>query len=91
MNIPPAPIIESDSSTTDSITVNWRRASEDVFSYEISIDGSSPIPLGPEETSYTFTNLEPSTEYFIALAVTNLGGVSPPATERLSTGEHTDT
>ncbi|XP_071826148.1 fibronectin-like isoform X2 [Apostichopus japonicus] len=85
LNIPPAPIIESDSSTTDSITVNWRRASEDVFSYEISIDGSSPIPLGPEETSYTFTNLEPSTEYFIALAVTNLGGVSPPATERLST------
>lgn len=81
----PAPVIESDDATTDSITISWRPTVEPVISYQISIDGGSPITVGPGETSYTFTGLEPGTEHLIALSVTNLGGESPPTTERVAT------
>lgn len=88
MNAPSPPIIESDSATSDSITVNWRRPTEtNIYSYEISLDGGPPITLGPDEFSYTFRYLEPATEHMVALRVTtNEGAISLPVTERLSTG-----
>lgn len=66
--------------------MEWQSPDPSVLRYELSLVGGDLIPLEAGETSYTFTGLEPDTEYNIEIVAENLGGRSDPTTTRMHTG-----
>jgi hypothetical protein len=84
------------SKTTTSIRIAWNAMPEAIH-YRVHHATFSPLPLGPnpaesdggaalseretKETSFTISNLEPDTVYYVAIGAVNLGGESPLCTE----------
>jgi hypothetical protein len=81
------------SDTTTSVpnaTITWA-SNPDTYSYQVSVvapDGTQQSCLAYQylnQTSCSFTNLEPSTTYNVQIIATNAGGASTPSTGSFTT------
>ena len=80
LSVPPSlPNITSlNSLYADQLAVNWTLV-RDAASYNISINGSAPVVLPANATTYLFTELSSDSFYTISLVAINCAGSSSPA------------
>ena len=82
-----APTITGVLTTEDSITVTWSHADDDTNrdSYNLSLNSSYFDYTPPNETSFTYTNLDPDTTYVInVLSTSDTPELWSPADHRYS-------
>ena len=83
---PSAPTITSLTNIySDQLTVTWTSVPM-TTSYNVSINGSTPISLPANANTYTFTGLTNSTVYTVSVVAINCAGTSRPAVMTGRTG-----
>ena len=83
---PVAPNATLTNITTEQLTVTWTSVPM-ATSYNVSINGSTPIPLPANANTYTFTGLTNNTVYTVSVVAINCAGNSSAAMATNETSE----